>query len=231
MDENGLSRRSIFELAENFVTVTKKYHETVEATWENPLRRTFKWGKEENLVEKAKDIVAELQTRYQGVMSRIYRHANPGAPPLNVERWRGIHDAAWLVVQDAAIVLHDDRNFFGVLWGAYRARMRVPAAAAPLKPKFMLLPFVDEMPESDERSVLMWSYGFPSDRRLKEEELVMLLKNAFLLLHKQLLSRSGDLEIVTDRMISAGAVESMSSPFDQLRNWILPKQLYVGGKR
>jgi hypothetical protein len=223
MTERGLTERSIFELAKAFVRATKDYHETVEASWETPTRRIFQRRKERQLLRKVEGLAVELQVRYTGIMSRIYRYTNSGGIPLNDELWQGIHDATWLIVQDRSAVIGDYLTFFGVLWGAYRARMRIPSAASPLKPQFMLLPFVDEMPECEERRILLRAYGF-SDRLEvpREDELKTLLRGAFPLLHSQLLRHSEDLEIITDRVASEDMVRGMSRPFNQLRQWVLP---------
>lgn len=224
MIENGLVEQSIFKLAEDFVRAIKDYHETVEATWENPTRRLFQRRKERRHLGKVESLASELQGRYAGIMSRIYRHTNSESFPLDDERWQGIHDATWLIVQDRCIVMRDHLTFFGVLWGAYRARMRMPSAASLLKPQFMLLPFVDEIPECDERRALLMAYGFSTGLRVTDERLATLLKGAFILLHYQLLLHSGDVAIVTDRVTSNDMVETMSLPFAQLREWVLPNK-------
>lgn len=220
MSVRGLDKKSILELAKDFVRTQKEYHRIADATWENP-RRLFRRRRKEVRFRHEIDLLSgELLARYEGVMRQMYRRAAPHPTALTNDEWQRIFNAAWLIVQDRAVVLHGYQGFFGILWSAYIGRMRNRAAVLPCKPKFMLLPFVDDMPEGDERNVLLAAYDDGLTVHATGKNLARLIGDSFPVLHGRLLSFATDLEVLTDGLTYGNEVKSMSAPFDQLRRWL-----------
>jgi len=178
-------------------------------------KKWVNWRKR-SLYQKIRRIGVELAARYEGIFHQLLRksgiHSTAIKPTIS---------AIWVACQDRLLTLDESKRFSQILWESYVSIVGVEVTA--LKAKFMLRQFIDEMPSSDERGILMdRAYDKNAINRNSGTEVLNKLTNSYPILHEQLIRHSKDLRILTDREISVVKVSSIKPPFVQYEEWLFP---------
>jgi hypothetical protein len=202
------------KLQRDFVSCYKKHDRTLEATLLNPII-WFRKGKiAERLFEKGKEIKDVLADRYEGVMLQMFNRADAATATLI--------KSTWFLAQRRVLTLSDARRFAEVLWDSFLEQtMADISLLEPLKPKFMLRQFVDEIDEDESRTALRIIAYSSEPLSVSNRESFTLFQQALPFLHQQLTNHSKELEILTDGVITFSDVQSFHSPYEQYRNWLL----------
>ena len=178
-------------------------------------KKWLDWRKR-SLYQKIRRIGVELAARYEGIFHQLLRKSGVDSTAI-----KPTISAIWVSCQDRLLTLNESKRFSQVLWESYVSI--VGAEINGLKPKFMLRQFIDEMPSSDERGILMdRAYDKNAINQDSGAEVLNKLTNSYPILHEQLIRHGKDLRILTDREITQVVVSSIKPPFVQYEQWLFP---------
>lgn len=199
---------------------------------ENPdlIRNTFWWlAKRHNLFEgrkrrkvarlkeRSRALNGELVRRYDGILYQLFDCAGSAASfgerfPLVWESFIGLPS-----------LRREYRLFSTLMWkvlGDYGA------AIEKLKPKFMLRPFVDQMPAGEPRAALRTLVyerrGIVDPAGVSDQTATLLTETAYLVLHNQirLQAHAGDIETLTGGVLSREVARRRITPVTQYHTWL-----------
>jgi hypothetical protein len=203
-----------FELSYEFVQHAQEFERVLYARlWTDPLRCWRKTVVIRRLQRRLNDISRELTERYEGIMKQVFRRM------ATDQDFQSVATRAWWALRNEAIVTDDYRRVATILWRSFVDTRKV--TAQPLKPKFMLRQFVDEIPTSKELGILIsLAYGPVSQGLSYNSEMLHNLSSSYPLLHTELKNRSADLHVLTDREISEHTVSAIIPPFVLYEHWL-----------
>jgi hypothetical protein len=182
--------------------------------WRNPIWWLRKKFTKDRIEDRLLKPLQELMDRYEGVMCQVLKRG--GAEDDALE---DLISEIWLRAQDDCRTVQDYRSFSSVLWEAYSSVSNAPAL--PLKPKFMLRQFVDEMLSSDERGILIsLAYSSHARHHPVDRDILPRLTQAYALLHQQVLNHEADLEMLTDGAMNSAMVRELRPPYVQYKVWL-----------
>lgn len=167
-------------------------------------------------------VEAEVTSRYERLLKLMCLRA----AVTNEEQYRAAVIAIWTAVRDTwaeemAFMPRDHREFPKWFWRA--CEQNLPGHISPLRGKFMLRPFVDELPDRRKRDVLLSSaYGVRTQPPIGRAEFDEGLEPACLLLHQQLLQRGADVSVLTDDVLSPAVLEGVTSPLEFYTKLLFP---------
>jgi hypothetical protein len=149
----------------------------------------------DRLESKQIALAGELASRYQGIIVQALRRAEVN----QVDEMRRRFAAVWLDVQGRTHALLDDHGLTSVIWCVIHEQLGERVRS--LRPKLMLLQFVDELAPSDERGVLRALAFSRCDyiNAIDDESILQLLAKAYDKLHAEVSNRFADLDVLTDR--------------------------------
>jgi len=193
----------------------------------------WNWRRKQRLAElelRADALEAEITDRYKGLFKQICLRGGiadaPQCESVVVEVWESVRDK-W--AEDMALTVRDHREFSRWFWEA--CSQHFPGDIAPLKVKFMLRPFVDELPSQPERDALLTRvYGDRTRPRTDDRALDDLLEPACDLLHQQLLQHAPDLDVLTDGEMPRESLEGITSPFEFYVGLLFPRRDTTDGR-
>ncbi|MET0396197.1 MAG: hypothetical protein ABW277_05205 [Longimicrobiaceae bacterium] len=183
-------------MSRDFVRYTRKRDKMLVATWwHHPVRWLMRKWRRDVLELKQIALAGELAERYQGVIVQALRRVEV----THVDEMRKCITAIWLDVQGRTHALVDDHGLTSLIWCVIHEQLGERVQS--LRPKLMLLQFVDELPSSDERGVLRALAFSRSDyiNAADDESILTLLAKAYDKLHAEVMSRLVDLDGLTDR--------------------------------
>jgi hypothetical protein len=112
------------------------------------------------------------------------------------------------------------KEFCAHLWHGI-VRQNQQDKARPIKPKFMLRQFVDEIPSCKDQGILIaTAYGPMISPRPSTAEILKSLEFAYAKLHVQVTKWSPELDILTDNEISAAMIAKIVPPYVQYEDWL-----------
>ncbi|HJW95480.1 MAG TPA: hypothetical protein VJ901_17820 [Thermoanaerobaculia bacterium] len=161
------------------------------------------------LKSEARELNLVLRRRYSGIIGQMVRRA-AGGTALSQDSIQRFGGGVFLQFPPQIGTLEDSRRFSVVLWKLVDARLNAQfgssgaAAAAPLKPKFMLRQFIDDLPDGEARGVLR-SLAYIADDDPSDEAAIearALLQDAYHQLHQVLWRNRKNLALRTDATIS-----------------------------
>ena len=202
------------ELTLILVECSRKLDHVLRAKWwREPLTV---WTRSDNvslLRARINEVSVELGNRYKGVMAQLLQIIDPRAN-FEVEVAR-----AWQYVGEAAITMNH-KEFCAHLWHGI-VRQNQQDKARPIKPKFMLRQFVDEIPSCKDQGILIaTAYGPMISPRPSTAEILKSLEFAYAKLHVQVTKWSPELDILTDNEISAAMIAKIVPPYVQYEDWL-----------
>ena len=214
MSRDRDSHKTTLKLSKMLIEGTKRFENVENAIWwRNPLYTILK-TRNRALRVRLDGIQCVLMVRYKGVLYQVFRRMG-----LTDEQLVRSQVRVWVGFRNSALTMTDARSFAKCLWELCLTQGKL--GTLTLKPKLMLRQFVDEMSNSDERGVLRsLGYGSPDGYQPADDETLQLLLRAYPLLHKELLNRIEELELLTDDQISARMVNAMVEPFVDYKNWL-----------
>lgn len=219
MSRKDVQGKSTLTLMRDYIKVSQELRryqgvkpEARKHWWE---KRWVKW-KKQSLYRINREIPLVLTARYEGVLYQLLRQSGVDSTALKTSV-----SAIWVSCQDKILTLDNYKRFSKVLWESYSSI--IDEEADMLKPKFMLRQFVDEMPSSDERGILLdRAYDKTAINHESGTEVLNKLTNAYPILHQQLLRHGNDLRDLTDGEITLVMVKSIKPPFVQYEKWLFP---------
>lgn len=169
-------------------------------------------------------LVGELNDRYDAVIRTMLRLGIEGQQSYTAGQVASRYAGLWLPVQDEAKARLAASALPGTLWeSAVVASGAGEARLAPLKTRFMLRPFVDAMPPSDERGMLrLLAFGRTESPVTDSLEIQRTLASGCRLLHESILERLPDLEPWTDGALTERAVLELEPPYREYLQWLFP---------
>ncbi len=206
-----------WEEFENVVNTKKKrfYTKSRFQKWKG--QRIAELGSRLNVIE------AEIASRYEWLIKLFCRQAG-----ITDERqYKATVDAVWNSVRDTwaeemAFMPRDHREFPRSLWGA--CERNIKGNISSLKGRFMLRPFVDDLPGEEERTALLTRvYGSRGKIPTAREDFERLLEPACLQLHHQLLQRGASLSVLTDDVLSPETLEGVTARLEFYVNLLFPR--------
>lgn len=176
--------------------------------------RFFRWPKRKaRLLVRQRNVTGELMVRYGGVILQILRRRGIAISGFAREL---VKIAVGL--QDGARTLQDPLGFPALFWQVCTGEGG--GEVEPLKAKFMLRLFVDELPASEARGVLRLHYGSLGEAPADDRERLRLLALAYPHLHHEVLRHRKDLEVLTDGVLSPELLDNLKPPFAIYDRWL-----------
>lgn len=202
------------ELALILAKCSRKLDQVLRAKWwREPLTVWTRGNSVSLLRARINEVSVELGNRYKGVMAQLLQIIDPRAN-FEVEVAR-----AWQHVGEAAITM-DHKEFCAYLWHGFVPQHKQDKAR-PIKPKFMLRQFVDEIPPCKDQGILIaTAYGPMIAPPLSAAEILKSLEFAYAKLHVQVTKWSPELNVLTDNEISSAMIAKIVPPYVQYEDWL-----------
>ena len=147
-------------------------------------------------------------------MNQLVRRANLGS-----DQGRAFKSVVWQLMQSRIRTLQDYRRVPPILWETCASRLG--PNIDPLKPKFMLRAFVDELGPSKELGALL-SLAFGSQEQPRPDDAIALhlISDALGRLHKVLKDHPDDIGVLTGGTISKKSIRKFVPPFSEYEEWL-----------
>lgn len=203
--EGLLKKCGTFALMRRLVKETRRYqrhvrsHEKQSSPSERSRRRL---GRSQLRVAAAQ---REIGVRYGDVLRQIWHRAGK-----RDEHMASAASSFLTSLWDKSLPIRDERYLPKVLW---QSAGNVVAAGTFLKAKFMLRPFIDELPDCEERGALRVFYSLNSNHS-PPGELLDLLQPAYGKLHREVWRRRRKLSVLTDGAITPEMVQHFTASSD-----------------
>jgi hypothetical protein len=207
--------RGTLELAAEFIAYSNAIQKSLHAKWWNhPILRFSRIRNVLWLREQIKEISGELSDRYKGVMGQLFQRMGSDG------NFGEVVQKAWYGVRASTVKMADHRVFSTTLWFSFVTSAQLQEAQ-PLKPKFMLRQFVDEIASCKEQGVLIaMAYGPRATSRPSGDEILHNLSAAYVLLHAEVTRCSSDVRTLTDGEILSSTVANMAAPYVRYEEWL-----------
>ena len=220
-ESRKLEKRRTLQLQDDYVDHTQRWQ-----------RRAKAWGpswwrerRQRGPLQRADALARVLAQRYEGVMLELMDRC--GVPkPSSTDRL----DVVWsnasvrvLTVSRAEGVPDPHYPLAPVLWDSVISALGcAPSPLSPLRPKFMLRQFVEEMPSSEPRGTLLsWAFErHEGSDRLSPREVVQ-IKEAYALLHQQVEASRYQLEWLTGDELKTQMLDGLRQSFAQYHAWLM----------
>jgi hypothetical protein len=200
-------------------TITHKRAKLTKATWiTNPIKKISCIGgfRERRSRSKLENITGMISRRYKPILTEVFFVAYN-----DISNFKQFFIEFMLLSQR---FIHESGSYEqlpGIMWKV--CTNLINSEVHILKPKFMLIPFINEMPNDEDRGILIaLAYGSYNNQISINEELEIKLNSAYAVFHQALLKHSDKIEILSDSIIDSDTLENLSEPFVEYDNWLFP---------
>lgn len=226
----GESRVGTLALLKRWTQAVRRHEQIIRARWwTDPIGKLRSFGRA-RLDERLRQEICELGRRYQGILYEIL--ASGGVP--KAERG-GSQIKIWQAVEAEVRIDPEPWRVPGRLWSAC-VLFGCPRYSLPerLRCKLMLRAFIEEIPESEERTELLrlayQHQGEAFEGLAADEEALGRLSRAYPLLHEQLLRNARHLADWSGGAFSAEGIAAMTFPFEEFEEWLFETSSTPGGE-
>jgi hypothetical protein len=215
MSEVQSHERTTLQMIEEYVVSSQKLFDLLHLKRKRFSPRSWlRERKKRELEGRTTKLDATLAKCYGGLLVQIFERSGVSAGDYEEKT-----DAILEVLRDKVLQLQDYRYYPESFWRACAVETAGVNHLAPLKHKFMIRPFVDEITSPLERDALLTRAYRSNGRRPADDEFEAVIDNACTLLH-QVMQGAEHVSILTGGVFTPELLGAITSPLEQYTEWL-----------
>jgi hypothetical protein len=191
-----------------FSAVQQLSRRTAPSFFNDPLSWALQW-RWRVVNRRAVALIGELSIRYEGVLNQLLARS-----ALQHSEYKEFFDRVWLIMAAKVMTISTPCEFAATLWAVAQKESKGLGAQA-LREKFLLRQFLEEMPVSDERAIILL---LAFDKQAKAADVttntLRKLERSYKLLHDTLLRQGQQLSRYTSGVWSYERISSQMPEYE-----------------